>query len=323
MVPFIYINPRNNPHYEYDAVLSAINYNFGLISGNTTYEPYLNLSGGTVSGTTTFSGNGVSPMLIIRNPDMSQDYLQLYDNNGDKQLWIDNTNQWTFSAGTNGPLYFGTFSNPIAGLGGFSKPGEVISVYSVNTTRMGVGGGGSYFATTDPQALLELRGKADERQLILQANATQNFNIFEGRNAAESPILVIDKNWTLRGPSMSATSLSAATYYSGSTPLSLIIQSLISSSDTYVQNGLNTYTGGTPFAPTVNISGGTLDNLTVTGNTIVNGLTANTISATTIISLSSYTNMISATTYLNITYDSMPDEVQLAVVNTFRTMYNF
>ena len=283
MIPFIYIDPRNNPHYEYATVISDINYNFGLLSGTSTGTSvtgaFLNLSGGTVSGTTTFSGNGVSLMLIIRNPDMSQDYLQLYDNAGDKQIWIDNTNQWAFSAGTNGPLYFGTFSNPIAGLGGFSSPGEVISAFSVDTTRMGVGGGGSYFAATGPQALLELRGKADERQLILQANGTQNFNIFEGRSAAESPILVIDKNWSLRGPSMSATSLSAATYYSGSTPLELIITSLISSTDTYVQNGLNTYTGGTPFAPTVNVSALTINTLTASGNTNLQSVTATTIFA--------------------------------------------
>lgn len=321
MIPFIYINPRNNPHYEYSTVIDEINYNFGLISGSTTYGPYLNLSGGTVSGTTTFSGNGVSPMLIIRNPDMSQDYLQLYDSNGDKQLWIDNTNQWAFSAGTNGPLYFGTFSNPNGGLGGFSKPGEVISAFSVNTIRMGVGGGGSYFTTTGPQALLELRGKANERQFIIQASSGQTFNIFEGRNSSENPILIIDKDWLLRGPSMSATSLSAATYYSGTTPLELIINNLITGvtstiTGSQVQPGLNTYTGGTNTAPTVNISGATLNNINVTGNSIFAAITSTTISNGSQIISGEKTNLTGTTVLSGVNVSSFVDTGTTRMVET-------
>lgn len=42
---------------------------------------------------------------------------------------------------------------------------------------------------------------------------------------------------------------------------------------TFVQPGLNTYTGGTPSLPTVNVTGGTFNSLVVTGNTILSALT--------------------------------------------------
>ena len=46
---------------------------------------------------------------------------------------------------------------------------------------------------------------------------------------------------------------------------------------TYVQNGLNTYTGGTSSLPTVNISAATLNNLTVSGATSLGVVSATTI----------------------------------------------
>jgi hypothetical protein len=50
------------------------------------------------------------------------------------------------------------------------------------------------------------------------------------------------------------------------------------SSATLIQNGLNTYTGGTSNLPTVNISAATLNNLTVSGNTVLAVTSATTIS---------------------------------------------
>jgi len=46
---------------------------------------------------------------------------------------------------------------------------------------------------------------------------------------------------------------------------------------TFVQNGTNTFTGGTTQYPSVNITAATLNNLTVTGNTSLNVLSATTI----------------------------------------------
>lgn len=279
MLPFINIDLRNNPHYHYSRVLADINYNFGLLSGISSgvaiTGAYLNLSGGTVTGQTTFSGNSTNPVLVIRNPDTypsAQDSFQVYDGSGTKQVYIDGANQFAFNAGLNGPLNFGTFANPSAGLGGFSAPNQVINVYSVNTIRMGVGGTGSYFATTEPNALFEVRGKADEVQFIAQANGSQTANIFEVRNSSEIPKVIIDSLYTLRGPSMSATTLSAGTYYSGITPLELIINSLITATTStitgsQVQPGINTFTAGTNTAPTVNVTGLSVNNILVSGLT--------------------------------------------------------
>ena len=65
-------------------------------------------------------------------------------------------------------------------------------------------------------------------------------------------------------------SISATTFYSGSTELGTLFGSGGSGTVTNIQNGLNTYTGGTAIAPVINISAATLDNLTVTGVTDFN-----------------------------------------------------
>lgn len=80
-----------------------------------------------------------------------------------------------------------------------------------------------------------------------------------------------------------ATSLgtvSATTFYSGSTPLSTIISNIasgITTPSTFIQNGINTFTGGTTQFPSVNITAATLNNLTVTGTTSLGVLSATTI----------------------------------------------
>jgi len=87
---------------------------------------------------------------------------------------------------------------------------------------------------------------------------------------------------------LSATTFSATTYFSGSTPLETIIVNLAtSSSNTFVQPGLNTYTGGTNSRPTVNVSALTIDHITVSGDSNFTTLSATTLSAGTIFSGSS------------------------------------
>lgn len=78
---------------------------------------------------------------------------------------------------------------------------------------------------------------------------------------------------------LSATSLSAITFYSGSTDLSLLIPA-----QTLVQNGINTFTGGTSSRPTVNITALTINNIIVSGSSNFNTLSANTLSGATIYS---------------------------------------
>lgn len=62
---------------------------------------------------------------------------------------------------------------------------------------------------------------------------------------------------------------SATTIFSANTNLQQIIQDIASGLSTpsslNLKNGLNTYTGGTSSLPTINLSGGTFDNLNVSG----------------------------------------------------------
>lgn len=87
-----------------------------------------------------------------------------------------------------------------------------------------------------------------------------------------NPIYPLDVIGRINSSSLSATTISGGTFFSGSTPLQTIIQNLaVGGSTTLLQPGLNTYTGGTSNAPTVNVSAATL-----------NFLSAGTITATTI-----------------------------------------
>ena len=77
--------------------------------------------------------------------------------------------------------------------------------------------------------------------------------------------------------------LSGNTIYSGATNLYNIFQTVGSDPNkTNVQPGVNTYTGGTADAPSVNISAATFDNLTVSGTSTLGATTANSLSATTL-----------------------------------------
>ena len=83
---------------------------------------------------------------------------------------------------------------------------------------------------------------------------------------------------TVTGDSYFNASLSANTFYSGSTDLYDIFLTTGNSGDiTRLQDGINTFTGGTPNEPTVNITGLTLDNIYVSGNSSFNSISATTI----------------------------------------------
>lgn len=142
------------------------------------------------------------------------------------------------------------------------------------------------------------------------------------------PTINLDDNITLN--SVSGNSVSASTFYSGSTEISTLFGEVNTASSvgdgnsifkqktdvdlefrslsagtnisittgdtitinstggigdtTRVQPGTNTYTGGTDNLPTVNVSGLTIDNINVSGNSVFNTLSATTLSASTIYS---------------------------------------
>lgn len=88
---------------------------------------------------------------------------------------------------------------------------------------------------------------------------------------------------TVFAPALSATTISGGTFYSGSTPLENIFITAAGAL-TSIQNGTNTFTGGTSTRPTVNITAATLANLTVSGTGLFNSLSATTLSGGTIYS---------------------------------------
>lgn len=97
-----------------------------------------------------------------------------------------------------------------------------------------------------------------------------------GNNIEVSGVTVsLQNNISLN--SVSANTISGATLYSGSTNLYDIFLTTSDGNDiTRVQNGLNTYTGGTGNNPTINVSGLTVNNINVSGISVFNTLSANT-----------------------------------------------
>jgi len=122
----------------------------------------------------------------------------------------------------------------------------------------------------------------------LYSGSTNLYDIFLTTNDGNDitrvqPGLFINTGGTASAPTInlaqniSGATISGGTFYSGSTPLQTIIENLsVGGSSTYVQPGLNTYTGGTSSAPTVNVSAATLTYLsatTVSGGTLYSGST--------------------------------------------------
>ena len=90
---------------------------------------------------------------------------------------------------------------------------------------------------------------------------------------------------TVLGTAISATILSGGTIYSGATDLYNIFQSIGTDSDhTHLQNGTNTFTGGTASLPTINVTALTIDNITVSGSSAFNAISATTLSGGTVFS---------------------------------------
>ena len=79
--------------------------------------------------------------------------------------------------------------------------------------------------------------------------------------------------------SITAITISGGIIYSGGTNLSDIFATSVSGDVTRVQNGLNTYTGGSVHYPTINVSGLTIDNINVSGGSVFESLSANSLSA--------------------------------------------
>lgn len=101
--------------------------------------------------------------------------------------------------------------------------------------------------------------------------------------------------------------LSAQTFFINGNDIYNVFTPIGSSGYTNIQNGINTFTSGTAYSPSINITALTIDFINVTGNNVnkITTLSANTITATTIIYNGKLINnvngsgVISSTTYIN------------------------
>lgn len=114
--------------------------------------------------------------------------------------------------------------------------------------------------------ILESHSPNQGREII-----NQNFECLQGGS------------FTINYDTLSAVTISATTIVVSSQILlsGNSIIDIINSGSTKIQNGINTFTGGTFQLPTVNITGASLSNLAVSGNSVFNTVTAYTVSATT------------------------------------------
>jgi len=115
-------------------------------------------------------------------------------------LKLTSTSQLDFYTNA-GSIYFGNFSSPSYGRAGFSVPGQAVMVVDYSTARAGFGGGINLI-TGAPGGLVEIQGKADEIQLLVRANSTQNQYVMVARDNTNTDILTLDNSgvfWTSGG----------------------------------------------------------------------------------------------------------------------------
>lgn len=129
----------------------------------------------------------------------------------------------------------------------------------------------------------------------VQTTVQPGSNITTGGTATSPIINVVSSpsfnnitySGTSTGGSSIANNVSATTFYSAGTNLTTVINNAITAitsnlTSTRVQNGVNTYTGGTPDLPTVNIvDSPSFNNVTYSGTSIGGSSIANNVSATT------------------------------------------
>ena len=96
--------------------------------------------------------------------------------------------------------------------------------------------------------------------------------------------LIASGNSIFTGTLSGGSSFSANTLFSGTSNLDtlFITQNQLTNSQTFVQPGTNIYTGGTSTRPTVNFSGGSINDLNISGQSNVNVLSATTLSASSV-----------------------------------------
>ena len=146
-------------------------------------------SGGGGSGTVNSGNSSKLAYYASTGTAVSEANKLEYDGSN---LKLTSTSQLDFYTNA-GSIYFGNFSSPSYGRVGFSVPGQAVMVVDYSTARAGFGGGINLI-TGAPSGLVEIQGKADEIQLLVKGNSTQNANVFEIRDSNNSQILTLDNS---------------------------------------------------------------------------------------------------------------------------------
>ena len=176
--------------------------------------------------------------------------------------------------------------NPIYGLGGLRTVADTTERDAISTQRrepgmiVFVSGATTYYSLgsglTNSDWTIFSSGSGSGNFLNISGGTVTGQTLFNAGLLANTFSATTITGQTIYANSLTATTLSGGTILSGSTNLYDIFTT---GAHTKVQNGLNTYTGGTASAPTVNISAATLSTLNVSGATSLA-----TLSATTMIS---------------------------------------
>ncbi len=121
-------------------------------------------------------------------------------------------------------------------------------------------------------------------------SASTNIVLTTGFTNGNIPVYTVGVTDNPIFASLSANSISATTFYSGSTNLNDIFLTTGSLTPTYVHPGSNIITGGTLNNPIINlVSSPSVNNFTASGDTSLQGTTGTTIHASQFFSMTPYT----------------------------------
>ena len=256
------------------------------ISGNTFGL------GGVLTQNTTISGG--TNNLTFGNSDSPVGIFNVFTNQSafvESNVSITDSSSQMFVFG--GVAGFRTYSGASQTHTTSLEVGDVFGDSGMITMRDDIGEfGARYFTDYSANGLANPRWIPDVSavETMISTGSTNNstrvqdgINTFTGGTANAPTVnvtgLSID-NITVSGES-SFQGVSANTFYSGSTDVEDVIRAIASETElsdiTRVQPGINTFTGGTANEPTINVSGLSIDNITVSGEASFQGLSATTI----------------------------------------------
>ena len=252
------------------------------------YSGSTSLGGGNLALGLTSSGDNTYAGFTIRNPSASGQFLSLaFGGSGttDTRLGLTTANGMFLISNNSG----GNFIPSKLAIG--ITTDAPIYFANNNAVRMTIlsGGGNVGIGTTTPIAQLHVNNGITGSTIsggTLYSGSTDvstlfatpaNITLINSQLATKANLSGATFTGQVNATSLSATTISGGTLYSGSTELSLVIQSMINSDETFVQNGSNITTGGTAFKPTVNVvNSPSFQSITASGASSFTTLTATT-----------------------------------------------